>query len=451
MQPKKSGDQQSGFDLFRSRLDQILNRKHPLFVLAGQIDWDFFEREFGSLYVPNVGRPGLPIRLMVGLHYLKNAFDESDESVVDRFLENPYWQYFCGREYFEHELPLDATSLVKWRHRVGEEGMEKLLQETIETAKRGKLIKRVHLRRVNVDTTVQEKAIAFPTDARLYHKMRRVLVRSARERGIVLRQSYRRLGKRALQQQGRYSHARQSQRASRETRRLKVFLGRVMRDIDRKSTKKDEALKEMLSLASRLYHQKRHDKNKIYSVHATEVECISKGKVHKKYEFGCKVSAVSTSRDNWVVGIQALHGNPYDGHTLKEAIEQVESLVGWKPQEAFCDKGYRGTTRLFSDVKVYLPGRRKRKSSRSLRKWLKRRSAIEPIIGHLKHDHRMDRNYLKGKVGDKMNALLAGSGFNIRKLLRAFLSPILEWLFGMNIDQNRRSWFFPTLTMAAKT
>jgi IS5 family transposase len=220
MQPKKTGDRRSEFDLFRSRLDQILNRKHPLFVLADQIDWDFFEREFGSLYVPNVGRPGLPIRLMVGLHYLKNAFDESDESVVDRFLENPYYQYFCGMEHFEHELPLDPTSLVKWRHRVGEEGMEKLLQETIETAKRGKLIKRVHLRRVNVDTTVQEKAIAFPTDARLYHKMRKALVRSAKERDIVLRQSYERLGKKALLQQGRYSHARQSKKAARETRRL---------------------------------------------------------------------------------------------------------------------------------------------------------------------------------------------------------------------------------------
>ena len=329
--------------------------------------------------------------------------------------------------------------------------MEKLLQGTIETAKRGKLIKRVHLRRINVDTTVQEKATPFPTAARLYHKMREDLVRSARERGIVLRQSYKRLGKRALQQQGRFSHARQNRKAARETRRLRVFLGRVIRDIDRKSVRKDEELKKMLSLATRLYHQKRHDKNKIYSVHATEVECISKGKVHKKYEFGCKVSAVSTSKDNWVVSMQALHGNPYDGHTLKQAIEQVESLVGWKPQEAVCEKGYRGTTRLFSDVKVHLPGRRKRKSSRSLRKWLKRRSAIEPIIGHLKHDHRMDRNYLKGKAGDKMNALLAGSGFNIRKLLRAFLSPILEWLFAMNIGLNRRSKSFPALGMAAKT
>lgn len=428
MQPKKTGRDQSEFDLFRSRLEQILNRKHPLYVLAGQIDWSYFEQEFGSLYVPNVGRPGLPIRLMVGLHYLKHAFNESDESVVERFLENPYWQYFCGGEYFEHELPLDPTSLVKWRQRVGEHGMEKLLRESIETAKRGKLLNRTHLRRVNVDTTVQEKAIAFPTDARLYHKMRKTLVSKAKERGIALRQSYERVGKRALQRQGNYSHARQKQRAARQTRRLKTYLGRVIRDIERKCSKKDADLWNLLSLASRLYRQQRNDKNKLYSVHATEVECISKGKVHKKYEFGCKVSAVSTSRDNWVVGIQAIHGNPYDGHTLKHSLIQAESLTGWKPTNAFCDRGYRGTTRLFSDIKVHLPGRRRRKASRALRTWLKRRSAIEPIIGHLKLDHRMSRNYLKGKAGDKMNALLAGSGFNIRKLLRAFLFPVLERL-----------------------
>jgi IS5 family transposase len=232
-----------------------LNRNHPLYVLGNQIDWSIFEEEFGPLYVENFGRPGLPIRLVVGLHYLKYAYNESDESVVERFLENPYWQYFCGFEYFEHEVPLDPSSLVRWRRRVGSEGMERLLKETVETAKRGRFLKASHVERVNVDTTVQEKVVAFPTDARLYHKMRRALVRVAKREGIVLRQSFERLSKRALQRQGRYSHARQMKRAKRETKKLRVYLGRVVRDLQRKSPKPSEVLQNLFLLANRILGQ----------------------------------------------------------------------------------------------------------------------------------------------------------------------------------------------------
>jgi len=203
MQPK-SGISEQG-DLFRSRLDQILNRRHPLYRLADSIDWSVFDREFGPLYVDNIGRPGLPIRLLVGLHYLKHAFNVSDETVVDQFIENGYWQYFCGFEYFQHEFSLDPTTLVKWRKRIGPKGMEKLLKATVETAKSKEYVTEKHLERVNVDTTVQEKAIAFPTDARLYHKARRILVKLAKRQGIDLRQTYERLGKKALIMQGRYS------------------------------------------------------------------------------------------------------------------------------------------------------------------------------------------------------------------------------------------------------
>lgn len=322
MKPK-SGTTDKG-DLFRSRLDQLLNRRHPLFRLADSIDWTVFEKEFGPLYVEKMGRPGLPIRLLVGLHYLKHAYNVSDETVVDQFVENGYWQYFCGFEYFQHEFPLNPTSLVKWRKRIGPKGMEKLLQVTIETAQRTEYVTEKHLERVNVDTTVQEKAIAFPTDARLYHKARRILVRLAKRTGIDLRQSYERLGKRALIMQGRYSHARQAKRA----RRLWLYLGRVIRDIERKCPAPEGALATMLERAKRIFNQKRNDTDKLYSMEAPEVECIAKGKAHKKYEFGCKVSLVSTSKDNWIVGIQALHGNPYDGHTLKDALAQAEQLTG---------------------------------------------------------------------------------------------------------------------------
>lgn len=424
MRPKKPS---SELELYQSHLEQILDHGHVLFQLAHQIDWAVFEQEFGALYHPRRGRPGLPIRLMVGCHYLKHVFDESDESVVARLLENPYWQYFCGFEYFQHDLPLDPTSLVKWRKRVGPEGMNTLLGETIETAKRQKLIKRKHLDKVNVDTTVQEKAIAFPTDARLYHKMRVRLVREAKKRGIVLRQSHERLGKKALARQGRYAHARQGRRAAKQTRLLRTYLGRVMRDIRRKASAGDIELERLLALAERIHTQQKKDKNKVYSVHAPEVECIAKGKAHKKYEFGNKVGVVTTSKDNWIVGVEAYHGNPYDGHTLTRAIEQVEQLTGWTPKNAFCDQGYRGHAPL-PDTTVHLVGRRKKNISRALRKWLKRRAAVEPVIGHLKADHRMNRNHYQGRVGDAVNATLSAAGFNLRKLLIFFFALLSELL-----------------------
>ena len=212
-------------DLFRSRLEQMINRKHPLCMLAREIEWGVFEEAFGPCYVEGVGRPGIAIRVVVGLQYLKYTYNESDESVVERFLENPYWQYFCGYEYFQHGAPIDPTSLVKWRKRVGADGMESLLQETIEAAKRMKLVREQEVKRVNVDTTVQEKAIAFPTDARLYYKMLERLVRVGKEAGIGLRQSYRRLSKKALARQGRYAHAKQMKRAKKEIKKLKTYPG----------------------------------------------------------------------------------------------------------------------------------------------------------------------------------------------------------------------------------
>ena len=403
-------------DLFRSRLEQILNRAHPLFVLSKEIDWAVFEEQFGGLYSEN-GRPGVPTRVMVGLHYLKHMFDESDESVVERFVENPYWQYFCGFEYFQHKFPIDPSSMTRWRHRLGSERMKQLLTETIETAKKRGEINRRQASKVNVDTTVQEKAIAYPTDQRLYHKARVSLVRAAQQRGIRLRQNYVRVGKRALAKHARYAHAKQWKRARVQSRRLRTYLGRVIRDIERKCERPDEQLSKLLKVSKAIHGQKRGDKNKVYSVYAPEVECISKGKVHKRYEFGCKTSVVSTSKDNWILDIEALHGNPYDGHTLKRALSNAEINSGYKVTHAFCDKGYKGAGKELERVDLYLSGARN--LSRAFRRWLKRRVAIEPVIGHLKSEHRMDRNHLAGVQGDRINAILAACGFNLRKLYRA--------------------------------
>jgi len=425
MKPKRSAQATPQGDLFRARLDQILDHGHPLYRLAGQIHWPVFEEALGAVYVEDTGRPGLPVRLMVGLHYLKHAFGESDESVVAKLLENPYWQYFCGFAYFQHELPLDPSSMTRWRQRVGPEGMETLLGETLETAKRGNLLRKRHMERINVDTTVQEKAIAYPTDARLYDKARRVLVSAAQERDIALRQSYPRLGKKALVMSGRYAHARQMRRARRQTKQLKTYLGRVARDIRRKCPEPDKELVVLLERAERLHRQERNDTGKLYSFHAPEVECIAKGKAHKKYEFGCKVSVASTSLDNWVVGVDALHGNPYDGHTLGNALQQVERLTGWAIGNVYCDRGYQGNPKVLGDTAVHVCRGRKKSMTRSAWSWVKRRVAVEPVIGHLKADHRMDRNHLKGMAGDRMNALLAGCGFNVRKLLRELFARIL--------------------------
>lgn len=446
MQPKKRHEKP---DLFRSHLGQILNRKHPLNVLADSIDWTCFEEAFGPTYVEQTGRPGIPIRLMVGLHYLKHTFDESDESVLDRFLENPYWQYFCGFEYFQHKLPIDQSSLTRFRKRIGDSGVEVMFGELLDTAKRGGHLTKSHMNKVNVDTTVQEKAIAFPTDARLYYKMRDALIRAAEVRGIKLRQTYRRVAKKTLAKQGRYGHARQMKRAGKMTKKLKTMLGCVYRDIERKADVVDAELGKLLMLADRLLKQQRQSKNKLYSVHAPEVECISKGKVHKRYEFGNKVGMVTTSRDNWIVGIESYHGNPYDGHTLKASLEQVERLTGWSAKDAYVDLGYRGHG-YGGETDVHIVNYRTvKKLTRTAKHWSKRRAAIEPIFGHVKHDHRMSRNYLKGTEGDRMNALLGGCGFTMRKLLAVFfLSRFLgrqirflvafamEWIYRKNFNLN---------------
>ena len=268
------------------------------------------------------------------------------------------------------------------------------------------------------DTTVQEKAVAYPTDARLYHKGRRHVIRLAKREGLKLRQTYERASKHALYWQGRYTAAQQFKRAARQTRKLQVFLGRVIRDVQRKVPQPPECLQHGLALAQRIYTQQRHDSPKLYSVHAPEVECIAKGKVHKKYEFGCKVAFASTTQGNWIVGVQAHHDNPYDGATLKPALEQVEALTAVKPTVAVVDQGYRGKVHHPEGVAVHEVGCHK--AIGALKRLFKRRSAVEPIISHSKHDHGMARNHLLGKVGDKINAVLSACGFNLAKLLHFF-------------------------------
>jgi transposase, IS5 family len=427
MRPKERRDSGQS-DLLRSRLDAIIDMNHALVKLAQTIDWAFLEERFGAVYEDKPGRPPLPTRLMAGLAILKHTYDLSDEVLCERWVENPYYQFFCGEEFFQHRLAFDRSSLTRWRQRMGEEKLQALLQESLAVATKTEAIKPSDLNRVIVDTTVQPKNVMFPTDARLLNRAREILVRLAKRQGLALRQSYARVGKFALIKHQRYAHAKQFKRANRALRRLRTYLGRVIRDIARKIEGRTDLLGEivlgrMLALARRVLDQKQQQRGpKVYSLHAPEVECIGKGKAHRPYEFGVKVSVATTlahvKGGQFVTHAKALPGNPYDGHTLKTVIPDMEALIGNIIERLVLDKGYRGHNAPPEyKSRVFISGQ-KRRVTPKIKRELRRRSAVEPVIGHLKSEHRMGRNYLWHRQGDAINAVLAAAGYNFRRLIR---------------------------------
>jgi len=406
-------------DLFRERLEAIIDPRHRLVRLAGLVPWSRFEETFGRFYRP-LGRPAKPTRLMVGLHYLKHVHDLSDEEVVTRWVENPYWQFFCGFDFFQHEAPIDASTMTRWRQRIGPAGLEEMLRASIGVALDTGVVKPSSLERVSVDTTVQPKAIAHPTDSRLYWKALQILVRQAKRHGIALRQSHTRLAKAAMVRAGRHAHARQFRRMRRTLRQLRTYLGRVFRDVGRKiagNTALEGKFARLLGLVERLMAQKPKDKDKLYALHAPEVVCIAKGKARTPYEFGAKVGIAVTNREGLVLAAKTFAGNPYDGHTLAATLDQAACVSGVAAERIYVDKGYRGHDYAGAGT-VMIAGRR-RGLSATMRRELKRRSAIEATIGHMKTDGRLDRNFLLGQAGDAINALLAAAGHNLRLVLAA--------------------------------
>src|SRR5471032_3006769 len=411
MGPKPAGSQSA--DMFRQRLDELVNLKHPLAPLSTHIDWSVFEREWAGHFPSSRGRPATSTRLIAGLLYLQHTFALSDEDVVWGWVENPYWQLFCGETWFQHRPPIDPSSLTRWRKRIGEAGLEWMLTQTIKAAESAQVVKRQSFQKVIVDSTVQEKAIAHPTDSKLLERARQHLVKLAAEAGLTLRQNYNREAPRLAVQVGRYAHAKQYKRMRGSLKKLKTVVGRVWRDVERQMDKMPDALQHR---ASRLLAQQQRDKNKLYSLHAPETECIAKGKTRQPYEFGVKVSIATTHKEGLVVGMRSMPGNPYDGHTLYETLEQVAILTEHQPKEVFVDLGYRGAD-VQAGTKVY-HHKLKRDITERLRRDIRRRSAIEPTIGHMKNDGRLRRNWLKGAEADAFHALLCGCGHNLRMILR---------------------------------
>jgi len=420
-------------DLLRPALEEIIDLDHALVRLAREIDWGFLDRRFASVCAPGPGQPGLPTRLVAGLFILKHMHNLSDEVLCARWLENPYYQFFCGELSFCHRLPFDRSSLTHWRQRLGEEQLVALIQESLSVAHKTGALATRDLERVVVDTTVQPKAIAHPTDARLCHRALEKLVDLARHHDVPLRQSYRRLAKRAAIMVGRYTHAHQFKRARRELKFLRTRLGRVIRDLRRKiagNETLEERFADLLALAVRVRFQDHRQRGpKIYALHAPEVECIGKGKARAPYEFGCKVSvATSATRPKggqFVLHAKALHGNPFDGHTLGPVVAELETLTGVETRRIHVDKGYRGHNHQ-EKFRVWISGQVRRVSA-SIRREMRRRAAVEPVIGHIKAEHRMGRNYLKGRNGDRANAVLAAAGYNFSLLLR-WLAQLLRAL-----------------------
>ena len=427
MRPKKHETTMTG-DLFRARLDQIINLKHELVQLAGKIDWLWIDREIAPLY-SDQGRPGIETRFVIGLLLLKHIYGLSDEGVCERWVYDPYFQHFTGEEFFQHAFPHERSDLSHWRKRLGDK-LELLLAESLRVAHDSGALRTRDLKRVTVDTTVQPKAVTFPTDAKLLHAAIRGLNRLARRHGVRLRQSYLRVAQRAAMMAGRYAHAKQFNRHHRQLRLLRTRLGRLIRDIRRKIAGQDQieaVFAVPLSRASQIRSQQQRRRGwKLYSFHAPEVECIGRGKASAPYEFGVKASIVTTNArapgGQFVLHAKALPGNPYDGHTLRTVIEDTQKLTGCEIERAYVDKGYRGHDAP-NPRSVFISGQ-KRGVFGVIKREQRRRSAIEPVIGHMKAEGHLGRCYLKGRAGDAANAILTAVGHNLRRVL-AWLRKLL--------------------------
>jgi transposase, IS5 family len=418
---KDSHSIQSGF---YSTFEEQLSHRHPLYILAHKVQWEVFEKAFTKHY-SDEGRPAKPIRLMVSLLLLKHIRNLSDESVVEQWMENVYYQYFSGEKMYACGAPCDASELVHFRNRIGEPGIELIFKESIRiNGKDGKE------NEATVDTTVQEKNITYPTDNKLHRKIIKKCVAMADAQQIELRQSYSRTVKKLAQQQRFRNHPKNHKRARKADRKIKTIAGRLVRELERKLPADLHA--DDLVLFKTVLAQKRNDTRKVYSLHEPHVQCISKGKEHKKYEFGSKVSIITTKKSGVIIGALNIAENDYDAHTVDPALEQQQRLTGITLKRAFMDRGYKGIKEV-RGTKIEIPKTFNKQLSnyeqQQLKKGFKRRAAIEPKIGHLKQDHRLSRNFYKGIKGDNINVMLAAAAMNFKRMMNIWKKMFLALIY----------------------
>jgi IS5 family transposase len=411
--------------LFLAIEDQV-NQKHPLYLLSHKINWNLFDDAFKKHYSEKMGKPAKPIRLMVSLLILKHLRNLSDENLVEQWAENIYFQYFGGEQHFQPNIPCVPTELIAFRQRIGEEGVELILKESIRVNAPDD--KSNHGEVVSVDTTVQEKNITYPTDDKLYKKIIKKCWKISDKELIDLRQSYVRVVKELSTKQRFKSTKHGAKTARKASKKIKTIAGRLVRELERKLT--PEGLSNYsatLQLFKRILAQKRSDSNKVYSIHEPEVKCYSKGKEHKKFEFGSKASIVIDQTSGIIMGACNFSETIHDSKTLPEALDQFERLNDKQPKEVFVDRGYRGIKQ-YKESQILVPTPNKNMTSKQ-RKKHSRRAAIEPTIGHLKHDHRLYRNYLKGIIGDSINLILAAAAMNFKRRINLWQTEaIRRWL-----------------------
>ncbi len=420
-------DKKKQRDLFRPMLIDFINDQHELVLLADKIDWDYFEKEFSGFY-SQLGRPSMPIRLMVGCLMLKRIYNLGDETLVEAWVRDPYMQYFCGMLHFEHKFPCDPSDFVHFRKRIGDNGVEKIFTYSVLIHGR-----KAHENLVLSDTTVQENNTTFPTDAKLAKRVIDKCNDLAKQTGINQRQSYTRVSKQLVRNTFNPKHPKRAVKAKKAGKKLKTIAGRLIRELERELTPDQLAQHQKeLDFYRQIINQQRTDKNKIYSVHKPFTSCIAKGKAHKQYEFGNKVGLLATSKTLIITAIKAFEGNPHDSRTIEPLLEQAKHNNLTVPKEVVYDRAGKGQKQI-GDTIISTPDNKPLKRDtdyqrKKKRRKFRRRAAIEPVIGHLKTDFRMGQNYLHGKVSPQINAFLAAAGWNLKKMMLQLKEEAISWL-----------------------
>jgi len=421
----------------------MLDLNDPLIALANAIDWALIENALSKFYSSHKGRPAKPIRLMAGLLMLKQLENLSDESVVLQWKRNPYYQYFCGMHDYQAVLPCDSTELVKFRNRIGSTGIDAIFGASVALHPEA-----CEEARVIVDTTAHEKNITYPTDGKLAIKIINRLHKIAKREGIPLRRTYIKEIKGHRITLRFFRHPKKRNKAISAMKRLRTIAKILIRDLDRHfDDTQHKRYSEEFYLFMRVLLQKRTSRNKIYSLCEPHIYAMAKGKDNKSYEYGTKASIVSTYTDGIIVGVCAHDINQHDSKTLEAALGHAHTKRTTTVTEAVCDRGYRGMKEV-GETKISIPGvhlkRDTEEQKEAKREKFKRRAAIEPVIGHLKNDYRMARNYLKGFIGDQINLLMAACAWNLKKWVNNFIHALFftvkYWLLVLMANSHIKKW-----------